>query len=76
MRKIFCHHYNMLLIGLEHVVYPGKLGEQIFHHISQKAWGKWLIQQTKLINEHNLNMNNIKHIKLLEQEMISFLFKK
>ena len=53
---------------------PGELGKRIFDNISKQAWGEWMKKQTMLVNEKKLNMMNVEHRKLLEQEMVSFLF--
>ncbi|QJC31718.1 oxidative damage protection protein [Enterobacteriaceae endosymbiont of Donacia tomentosa] len=74
-KTIFCVYYQSQKEGLNNKVYPGNIGEIIFFHISKKAWRKWLINQTKLINEKKLNMTIKKHILFLEREMINFLFK-
>ena len=53
---------------------PGEIGKRIFDHISQEAWSEWQKKQTMLINEKKLSMMNPEHRKLLEQEMVQFLF--
>ena len=54
---------------------PGDLGKRIYNEISLKKHGRnGSIKQTMLINEKKLNMMNVEHRKLLEQEMINFLF--
>lgn len=55
-------------------IYPGKLGKRIFEEISQIAWIQWQTRQTMLINDKKLSMNNFIDRKILEQEMINFLF--
>lgn len=40
----------------------------------KEAWAQWQHKQTMLINEKKLNMMNAEHRKLLEQEMVNFLF--
>lgn len=57
-RKIFCIFLKKESEGHESPPYPGELGKKIYHKISKKAWKKWIIQQTKLINEKKLNMMN------------------
>ncbi|XPE40034.1 oxidative damage protection protein [Shigella flexneri] len=52
----------------------GKVGKRIYNEISKEAWAQWQHKQTMLINEKKLNMMNVEHRKLLEQEMINFLF--
>lgn len=41
---------------------------------SQRSLAQWQHKQTMLINEKKLNMMNAEHRKLLEQEMVNFLF--
>ncbi|CAL4324672.1 oxidative damage protection protein [Buchnera aphidicola] len=74
MRIIFCKFFKKILEGQEYKIYPGKIGEEIYQHISKKAWKKWISQQTKIINEKKLNMNHSKDYKEIEKNMISFLF--
>ena len=40
----------------------------------RKPRGEWMKKQTMLINEKKLNMMNVDDRKLLEEEMIKFLF--
>lgn len=40
----------------------------------KKPRGQWQKKQTMLINEKKLSMMNPEHRKLLEQEMVNFLF--
>lgn len=74
-RMIFCIFLKKNSEGQDHLVYPGELGEKIYNHISKKAWKKWIIKQTILINEKKLNMFNLDDRKIIENEMKLFLFK-
>lgn len=60
--------------GLERPTYPGAMGVRIFENVSKEAWGKWLKQQTMLINEYRLSPINPQHRKFLEEEMDKFFF--
>ena len=73
-RTIFCTFLNKEADGLDFQLYPGELGKRIFNEISKEAWGQGLAQQTMLINEKKLNTMNPDDRKLLEQEMVRFLF--
>lgn len=73
-RTVFCKYLNQDAEGLDFQLYPGELGKRIFDSISKQAWGEWMKKQTMLVNEKKLNMMNLEHRALLEQEMISFLF--
>lgn len=75
-RIIFCTFLKEKSEGQDFQIYPGALGKKIYNEISKKAWKKWIIQQTKLINENKLNMLNPKDRKKIEQHMKLFLFKK
>ncbi|MEM1243661.1 MAG: oxidative damage protection protein [Pseudomonadota bacterium] len=73
-RNVFCLKLKKDLPGLDFSPYPGKLGEEIFNNISQQAWQLWLQRQTMFINEYRLNLADEKARKMLEDEMIKFLF--
>ena len=65
-RTVFCEYLKKDAEGLDFQLYPGELGKQ--------AWGEWIKKQTMLVNEKKLNMMNAEHRKLLEEEMVNFLF--
>ncbi|QJC34574.1 oxidative damage protection protein [Enterobacteriaceae endosymbiont of Donacia crassipes] len=73
-KKIFCIYFKNKLEQLNKKVYPGNIGDIIYYNISKHAWKKWIIHQTKIINEKKLNMTNKKHFSFLKKEMINFLF--
>ena len=73
-RTVFCEYLKKEADGLDFQLYPGDLGQRIFNSISKQAWSEWIKKQTMLVNEKKLNMMNADHRKLLEQEMINFLF--
>ncbi|PSU43272.1 oxidative damage protection protein [Photobacterium frigidiphilum] len=73
-RTVFCTRLKKDAEGLDFQLYPGELGKRIFDNISKEAWAEWQSKQTMLINEKKLNMMNIDHRKLLETEMVNFLF--
>jgi Fe-S cluster biosynthesis and repair protein YggX len=52
--------------------YPGAKGQDIFEHVSQKAWADWQKHQTLLINEKRLNMMNAEDRKFIQAEMDKF----
>ena len=73
-RTVFCEYLKQDAEGLDFQLYPGELGKRIFNSISKQASGEWIKKQTILVNEKNLNMMNAEHRKLLEEEMVNFLF--
>ena len=73
-RTVFCQRLKKEGPGLDFQLYPGELGKRIFDNISKEAWAEWQKKQVMLINEKKLNMMNVDDRKLLEEEMIKFLF--
>lgn len=73
-RTIFCTYLQRDAEGQDFQLYPGKLGKRIYNEISKEAWQQWMSKQTMLINEKKLNMMNPADRKVLEQEMVNFLF--
>jgi len=73
-RTIFCTYLQQDAEGQDFQLYPGELGKRIFNEISKEAWKQWQTKQTMLINEKKMNMMNPEHRKILETEMVNFLF--
>lgn len=73
-RTVLCARLGKEAEGLDFQLYPGDLGKRIFDNISKEAWAQWQSKQTMLINEKKLNMMDAEHRKLLEGEMVRFLF--
>jgi Fe-S cluster biosynthesis and repair protein YggX len=73
-RQVFCVYLQKEAAGLDFQLYPGELGKKIFDNISKEAWALWQSKQIMLINEKKLNMMNLEHRKLLEEQMQLFLF--
>ena len=73
-RTVFCEYLTQEAEGLDFQLYPGELGKRIFDSISKQAWSEWIKKQTMLVNEKKLSMMNPEHRKLLETEMVNFLF--
>ena len=72
-RTVMCRKYKEELEGLERAPYPGAKGEDIFNHVSKKAWADWQKHQTLLINERHLNMMNAEDRKFFQAEMDKYL---
>lgn len=73
-RTVFCEFLKKEADGLDFQLYPGEIGKRIFDSISKEAWSEWMKKQTMLMNEKKLNTMNPEHRKLLETEMVNFLF--
>ena len=72
-RIVFCKKFQQDLDGLEKPPYPGPKGQEIFDHVSKKAWDEWLTHQTMLINEKKLSMADSQSRKYLSEQMDKFL---
>ncbi|CAL4325569.1 Probable Fe(2+)-trafficking protein [Buchnera aphidicola (Eriosoma lanigerum)] len=73
-RIIYCTFFKKKLEGLVFQVYPGEIGKKIFNEISQLAWKQWMNEQTKIINDNQLNMLLDTDRKKLKKIMINYLF--
>ena len=73
-RSVYCQFLKKEAPGLDFQFYPGELGKRVFDNISKEAWAQWQTKQVMLINEKKLNMMNVEHRKLLEEQMVAFLF--
>jgi len=71
-RTVFCKRYQQDLEGLDAPPYPGPKGQEIFEHVSKKAWSEWQAQQTMLINEKQLSLIDPATRKYLQEEMDKF----
>jgi len=71
-RTVFCKKYQQELEGLVQPPYPGQRGQDIFDHVSRKAWEEWLAHQTMLINERRLNLMDRGTRVFLNEEMDKF----
>lgn len=72
-RMVFCRKYEQEMEGLDMPPYPGTKGQDIFNHVSKKAWQEWMAHQTLLINEKRLNMMDMGTKVYLSEQMTKFL---
>ena len=72
-RTVFCRRYKEQLEGLERPPLPGPRGQDIFEHVSKKAWQEWQAQQTMLINEKHLSLMDPEARSYLQEQMTKFL---
>lgn len=71
-RTVFCKKYQEELEGLAQPPFPGARGQEIYDHVSQKAWSEWVSHQTMLINEKKLNMMDRANRQYLMEQMDRF----
>lgn len=71
-RTVHCRKYDAELPGLAHPPFPGPLGQDIYDHISQRAWDAWQDLQTMLINEKHLSLQDMEARRYLLDQMKKF----
>jgi len=71
-RTVFCKKYQQELKGLDMPPMPGPQGQEIYEHVSEKAWKEWQSHQTMIINEKHLNMMDPEARKFLQAQMKKF----
>ncbi len=72
-RTVFCRKHQQELEGLDRPPFPGPAGQDIYDHISRKAWQEWLAHQTMLINEKRLNLMEPTTKTYLDEQRARFL---
>ncbi|WP_049722630.1 oxidative damage protection protein [Gilvimarinus polysaccharolyticus] len=72
-RTVMCRKYQQELPALAQPPFPGPKGQDIYEHVSQKAWQEWMSHQTMLINEKQLNLMDTSSRVYLGEQMIKFL---
>ena len=72
-RMVNCRRYQETLEGLDRPPLPGAKGQDIFDHVSKKAWLEWQSHQTMLINEKHLSLIDAEARQYLMGEMGKFL---
>lgn len=72
-RLVNCRKYGTELPGLDAPPLPGAAGQDIFDHVSARAWSEWQALQTMLINEHHLSMVDPAARSFLKEQMGKFL---
>ena len=74
MPYIYCLKLKKEAAQLDKPPMNGELGERIYQNISVEAWQQWLEKQTILINENRFTPVDPEHRKILQEEMVKFLF--
>ncbi len=72
-RMVQCRKYQQELPGLDAPPFPGPRGQDLFDHVSKRAWDEWQSHQTMLINEKHLSLMDADTRKYLQGEMEKFL---
>jgi Fe-S cluster biosynthesis and repair protein YggX len=60
--------------GLDEPPFDGPLGQQIYEHVSKRAWNDWLEHQKMLLNEYRLQPWKREAQEFLAEQMNQFFF--
>ncbi len=71
-RMVFCRRFKKDLPGLPKPPFPGPKGQDAFENVSQQAWQDWLVHQTRIINEQELNVMDLTVRKYLQEQMAKY----
>lgn len=72
-RMVFCKRLQREAEGLEEPPMFGKVGKEIFEHVSREAWDEWQEMQLKIVNEYRLDLSEKEARKTLTKQMRVFL---
>jgi Fe-S cluster biosynthesis and repair protein YggX len=73
-RLIQCIKLGIEAEGLDFPPVPGEMGKKIFEGVSKEAWAAWVRHQTMLVNEHRLNLADVRARKYLMEQMEKHFF--
>jgi Fe-S cluster biosynthesis and repair protein YggX len=69
-----CVRYKNEMEGLDEPPFDGPLGQQIYEHVSKRAWNDWLEHQKMLLNEYRLQPWKREAQEFLAEQMNQFFF--
>lgn len=72
-RVVFCARKRQEAEGLEAPPMFGKVGQEIFDHVSKEAWSEWQDMQLKIVNEYRLDLSEKNARQMLLRQMRVFL---
>lgn len=71
---VFCQVLKREAPALEEAPYPGEIGRRIVENVSAEGWRQWLERLTTIINENRLSTADPRHLDMIEEHMLGFLF--
>ena len=69
-----CVRYKSEMEGLDEPPFDSPLGENIYQHVSKRAWNDWLEHQKMLLNEYRLQPWKREAQEFLVEQMNQFFF--
>jgi len=73
-RLVHCVKLGAELPGLAAPPFANPLGQRLYEHVSQRAWGEWLQQSRMIINEYRVNLSLPEGRAFLMQQCERFFF--
>ena len=73
-RMVQCIKLGTEAEGLDFPPVPGELGKKIWESVSKEAWQGWVRHQTMLVNEHRLNLADVRARKYLMEQLEKHFF--
>ena len=73
-RRVHCVKLGQDLPGLPGRPFPNELGQRLYDHVSQEAWGLWMIQSRMIVNEYRLNLSTPDSRRFLMEQCEKFFF--
>lgn len=70
---VFCRKFKEDLPKMVRPPYPGPKGEELYNSVSKKAWDEWVVLQTTLINEKQLDLSKKDDRSYLNAQLDLFL---
>lgn len=69
-----CVRYKSEMEGLDEPPFDSPLGQQIYEHVSRRAWNDWVEHQKMLLNEYHLQPWKREAQEFLVEQMNQFFF--
>ena len=73
-RIVHCVKLGRDLPGLDAPPWPGALGQRIYEHVSEEAWGMWEEQMKMILNELRLLPFQKEAQKIIATQMEEYFF--
>ncbi len=71
-RTVLCKKFGEQLPGLPFKPFPDEFGQELYDHVSIKAWQEWLQTSPRFINTYRLDLQSQEGKDFLRQQMRIF----
>ena len=73
---VVCARYKEEMEGLDEPPFDSEFGQNIYDHVSKKAWSEWIERQKMLLNEYRLQPWTREAQEFLVEQMQQSLFRR